>query len=189
MAKQKSVQEIELENRVMIDDYFNKYIVGLKKGLKPINDLNNTSICPFHTENDPSWHYWVQKKRYHCFGCGATGNIVRLHQQVQAFYHHNIIDTETAINELIAMYGLKTIIKEVEAKAEAEVPLSAFDKARKQLLDGLQMQIPADTITISKFRALNTRVKNMDIPQQQKFEEYRNLDMMAGLIIAQEVEN
>ena len=29
----------------------------------------------------------------------------------------------------------------------------------------------------------------MDIPQQQKFEEYRNLDMMAGLIIAQEVEN
>ena len=87
------------------------------------------------------------------------------------------------------MYGLKTIIKEVEAKAEAEVPLSAFDKARKQLLEGLQMQIPADTITISKFRALNTRIKNMDIPQQQKFEEYRNLDMMAGLIIAQEVEN
>lgn len=186
MAKVKSVQEIELENRVLIEDYYNKYVFPMKNGLLPLSDLNMKSICPFHKENDPSFHYWKSRKRFHCFGCGVSGNVVRLHVLTQKVFYNRTITHDEAINELIGIYNLADVIKEVEVTGEQKTP---FELARESLFDTSQYMISSDTFTISKFRKANNSIIESDLPLHVKLKEYEELDMLAGLVCNQHVVN
>ena len=44
--------------------------VALKKRGK-----NYWGCCPFHNEKTPSFSVSQDKKFYHCFGCGVSGNV------------------------------------------------------------------------------------------------------------------
>lgn len=177
----KSVQETELENRIPIDMYFNKYVVGKKKGVRELSDIQTTSICPFHDENDPSMHYWVSRKMIHCFGCGVTANIVGLHQLVQRRFYGNIMDRPTAINDLIRLYGLQTIIKDAVAVEEAE--MSVFDKMRAEITKGMDRIPTPDTFNIVKYRVLNNKIIDMSVKPEIKLREFENIDLLACLAV------
>lgn len=41
------------------------------------------SLCPFHNEKSPSFQLNDAKGTFYCFGCGATGDIVRLVMRLQ----------------------------------------------------------------------------------------------------------
>ncbi len=36
-----------------------------------------SGLCPFHNEKSPSFHVSREKQLFHCFGCGASGNIIQ----------------------------------------------------------------------------------------------------------------
>ena len=35
-----------------------------------------TLLCPFHEETEPSCKVNLEKRAFHCFGCGAKGNVL-----------------------------------------------------------------------------------------------------------------
>ena len=46
-------------------------------GLKPIGrGAQQTILCPFHDETKPSCKVNLEKKAFHCFACGAKGNVL-----------------------------------------------------------------------------------------------------------------
>lgn len=63
------INEIFAQNDIV--DYVSQY-VRLKK-----NGRDYTGLCPFHKEKSPSFHVNQDKQLFHCFGCGAGGNLVQ----------------------------------------------------------------------------------------------------------------
>ncbi len=63
------VNDVFAENDIV--DYVSKY-VRLKK-----NGRDYSGLCPFHKEKSPSFHVSSEKQLFHCFGCGASGNLVQ----------------------------------------------------------------------------------------------------------------
>lgn len=69
------INEVFAENDIV--DYVSQY-VALKKTGKDYSGL-----CPFHKEKSPSFHVSREKQLYHCFGCGASGNLVQFVQRTE----------------------------------------------------------------------------------------------------------
>ncbi len=40
-------------------------------------------LCPFHQEKTPSFYVDPEKKLYHCFGCGAGGDVIKLVMEME----------------------------------------------------------------------------------------------------------
>ena len=53
-------------------------IVEFIDGFIPLKKQGNSHVacCPFHAEKNPSFNVVDKKQFYHCFGCGASGNVI-----------------------------------------------------------------------------------------------------------------
>jgi len=66
------------------------------KTLVPLTELiglrlrNKKTLCPFHKEQTPSFH--VFPDRYHCFGCGASGDHLDWLKQQKGLSTHQAIE-------------------------------------------------------------------------------------------------
>jgi DNA primase len=71
--------------------------------------------CPFHNEKTPSFYVNDEKGFYHCFGCGAHGDVIR-------FMTDNMgLPFMEAVKQLAAEAGLDVPAPSPEARAKAEV--------------------------------------------------------------------
>lgn len=61
------VEQVRTENDIV--DVIGSYIRLQKKG------SSYMGLCPFHNEKTPSFSVSASKQMYHCFGCGAGGNV------------------------------------------------------------------------------------------------------------------
>lgn len=61
------IEEVRIKNDIV--DVVSGYVKLQKKG------SNHWGCCPFHNEKTPSFAVSGQKQMYHCFGCGAGGNV------------------------------------------------------------------------------------------------------------------
>lgn len=68
-------EAIDLINeQIPLVDYYHDYVdssVDIESHRK--------DCCPIHDEDSPSFHYFSDTKRFHCFGCNASGQTVDLH--------------------------------------------------------------------------------------------------------------
>ena len=58
-------------------------IVGDYVKLKKAGAQNFSGLCPFHNEKTPSFSVHATRQFYHCFGCGASGDVFSFLQKVE----------------------------------------------------------------------------------------------------------
>ena len=67
-------------DRAFIDDLLSKIdiieVIGNAIQLKKHGN-GYKGLCPFHSENTPSFNVSNTKQFYHCFGCGASGDVIK----------------------------------------------------------------------------------------------------------------
>lgn len=70
------VNEVFSENDIV--DYVSQYVALKKSG------RDYSGLCPFHREKSPSFHVSQDKQLFHCFGCGASGNLVQFVMRMES---------------------------------------------------------------------------------------------------------
>lgn len=58
-------------------------IVGEYVKLKKAGAQNFTGLCPFHSEKTGSFSVHATRQFYHCFGCGASGDVFSFIQKIE----------------------------------------------------------------------------------------------------------
>ncbi len=66
-----------MKSLVNIVDVISSYINVQKVG------SNHRANCPFHQEKTPSFYIYDKNQNYHCFGCGATGDVIKFVQDYE----------------------------------------------------------------------------------------------------------
>ncbi|CAI8943657.1 DNA primase [Methylocaldum szegediense] len=79
---------------------------------------NFTARCPFHNEKTPSFTVSRDKQFYHCFGCGAHGNVIDF---LMGYDHLTFVE---AVESLAALAGLKIPEEAQRAAAESGVKMA-----------------------------------------------------------------
>lgn len=68
---------MELKSRNDIESVLSSYISLKRRG------SNLVGLCPFHNEKTPSFTVYAEKGNYHCFGCGAGGDVITFIRQIE----------------------------------------------------------------------------------------------------------
>jgi DNA primase len=60
-------------------------VVGVYVPLRRLrNTLAYVGLCPFHPERTASFRADASRQRYHCFGCGADGDVFEFVQRIES---------------------------------------------------------------------------------------------------------
>ncbi len=70
------IEDVRQSNDIV--DVISQY-VGLKR-----SGRNYFGLCPFHNEKSPSFSVSPDKQIFHCFGCGAGGNVISFIMKVES---------------------------------------------------------------------------------------------------------
>src|SRR5689334_15793900 len=58
-------------------------IIGEYVKLKRSGAQNYSGLCPFHSEKTGSFSVHATRQFYHCFGCGASGDVFSFVQKIE----------------------------------------------------------------------------------------------------------
>jgi len=75
-----------IRNHYDIVDVVGQYVSLKKRG------RNYFGLCPFHSEKTPSFSVSPEKQIYHCFGCGAGGDVIRFVMDIEGFTFQETIE-------------------------------------------------------------------------------------------------
>jgi len=89
-------------------------IVGEYVKLKKAGAQNYSGLCPFHNEKTASFSVHATRQFYHCFGCGASGDVFSFVQKIE-----NITFPE-AVREVAQKLGIALPKISYSSPAEAE---------------------------------------------------------------------
>jgi len=67
----------EIKKSINIVEFIGRYVNLQKAG------SSYRGLCPFHSDNDPSFYVHPQRGFFHCFGCGEKGDIITFYQKIE----------------------------------------------------------------------------------------------------------
>ncbi|MDK1387156.1 DNA primase [Sinorhizobium sp. 8-89] len=114
----------EIRDRVPISDVIGKRVTwDRRKTNVPRGDY--WACCPFHGEKSPSFHCEDRKGRYHCFGCGVSGDHFRFLTDLEG------LSFPEAVQQIADMAGV--------AMPQPDPQAERREKERTSLLDVMEM--------------------------------------------------
>ncbi|MEN3008881.1 DNA primase [Pseudothermotoga sp.] len=86
-------------------------------------------LCPFHAEKTPSFFVNPTLKLYHCFGCGAAGDVIKFLQEIEH------ISFQEALERLAKMVGIELKLSATQSEKDlyTEYLTKVFLEYKKQL--------------------------------------------------------
>ena len=92
---------------------------------------NYIGLCPFHEDRKPSFVVSEERQIFHCFGCGAGGDVI-------AFYmkFHNLTFGE-AVQELARRFGIPLSLEKIEPSSERRTALFELNEKAKRFYEHL----------------------------------------------------
>ena len=138
----------EIRNAANIIDIISTHVHLKKRG------KNFIGLCPFHQEKTPSFTVSDDKQIYHCFGCGAGGNVFKFLMEFK-----NISFVE-AVEEIADHLGIKI-----------EVENTQYDAQQNELEELYELNILA-----ARFFSDNL-LKSTDGEQAREYLKRRNIKL------------
>ncbi len=105
----------ELRAKISIVDVVGSKVKLVRKGRE------YQACCPFHNEKTPSFTVNEAKGFYHCFGCGAHGDIIKFEMDA------NGLTFIEAVEKLAHKVGMELPKLNPESKEQAEKRATAYD--------------------------------------------------------------
>ncbi|WP_275783782.1 DNA primase [Pararhizobium gei] len=114
----------EIRDRVPISDVIGKRVTWDRKKTNASKG-DYWACCPFHGEKSPSFHCEDRKGRYHCFGCGVSGDHFRFLTDLDG------MNFPEAVQQIADLAGIAMPQPDVEAEKR--------DRQRTGLQDVMEM--------------------------------------------------
>ena len=128
------IEEIRSRNDIL--DIISANILLKKSG------QNYKGLCPFHSEKTPSFVVSPEKQIYHCFGCGAGGNIFKFIMEMEDLSFLDTIKTLAAKcgvtlpafkpGQTNAKSNERDVLLNINQKAQSYFILSLMSKGGEQ---------------------------------------------------------
>lgn len=127
-VKQSDIEE--LKARANLVDIISGYV-----SLKPASAGSFKGLCPFHGEKSPSFNVRNSPPFYHCFGCGAGGDVFKFLQEIES------ISFSDAVERLADKLGYQLSYEEGSSETSARTRLLAANTAAAEFY---QSQLQSD---------------------------------------------
>ena len=114
----------EIRDRVPISDVIAKRVTWDRRKTN-VSRGDYWACCPFHGEKSPSFHCEDRKGRYHCFGCGVTGDHFRFLTDLEG------LSFPEAVQQIADMAGI--------AMPQPDPQAEKREKERTSLLDVMEL--------------------------------------------------
>ena len=100
------IDEIKMNNDIL--DIISQYVILKRSG------RNFMGLCPFHKEKSPSFSVSPDKQIFHCFGCGAGGDVISFICKIENINYRESIEWLAEKSGIT----LPTVNSEVDSKRE-----------------------------------------------------------------------
>jgi len=122
----------EIKSKLDIVEVIGQYVKLQKAG------ANYKALCPFHKEKTPSFIVSPSRQIFHCFGCGAGGDIFTFLMKIES------LEFNEAVKLLADKAGVKLVYESPEVNSQKQKIIDINEKAKeffeKQLENNIEVQ-------------------------------------------------
>jgi DNA primase len=116
----------EIKEKVDIVEVISEYVNLTRVG------SSYRALCPFHSETNPSFYVHPGLKIYHCFGCGASGDVIKFLQEMEG------ISFQEALERLAKRAGIDLSLYRTEGTSEYGKYIRLYEETWKRYVKELE---------------------------------------------------
>src|SRR5215813_6784055 len=98
----------DIPTRLLVSEVVGRRVRLTKAGRE------HKGLCPFHNEKTPSFYVNDDKAFYHCFGCGAHGDVIGFTMRAES------LEFREAVERLAGLAGLELPVETPAERAREE---------------------------------------------------------------------